>query len=282
MKNVPILHFIDRQIQGPCYHLTSVDSARNRMLGYHGHDYPEIFWIQRGACRHQINDGEQHLSEGDVVLMRVEDRHELCAIDSVGFGFGNLSIAPEIFHGLLTRFPSPLGDVYEEGSPLPRVMSLSVTQRAALAREARHLAAEPHMPFYLERFLFNLWARCLWVAQVPPVSSPHSSHSLPDWLQEACVRVQEPEVFCGGVPAFVRCCGRSHEHVSRMCREKLGKTPTALVHEARLARASNELRTTSLSVSEIALECGFEDPGTFYRLFKRHFGTTPRTYRSAV
>ena len=103
---------------------------------------------------------------------------------------------------------------------------------------------------------------------------------LPDWLQEACLRIQEPDHFTRGVPAFVALCGRSHEHVSRLCRSLLGKTPTQLVNDARLARAAVELRTTAPSITDIALDCGFEDPGSFYKLFKARFGTTPRRYRS--
>lgn len=274
MMKIPKLRFSDRRIQGPHFHLTSVDWARNRLPGYHGHDYPEIFWINRGECEHRINGEIQHLSVGDLVLMRVKDCHALRPCGRAGFGFSNLSVAPELFSGLMARFDDPLRLLYPEHAALPGVIPLTPRQLESIQRDARLLAGQPHQPFYLERFLLNLWCRCL-----PQELLREQSGSLPDWLQEACVRVQEPEVFCEGVPAFVRLCGRSHAHVARECRQLLGKTPTQIVNEARLARASNDLRTTSRLVTEIALDCGFEDPGTFFRLFKKQFGTTPRIYR---
>lgn len=274
MMPIPRLCFADRQFQGPYFHLTSVDWARNRLPGYHGHDYPEIFWINRGKCQHRINGQLHYLSTGDLVLMRIEDCHELRPHDRAGFGFSNLSVSPDLFRGLMARFDDTLWVLYPKEEALPGAIRLTPRQLESLQRDARLLAGQPHQAFYLERFLLNLWSRCL-----PQELLRESKGALPDWLQEACVRVQEPEVFSEGVPAFVRLCGRSHEHVARECRNLLGKTPTAIVNEARLARASNDLRTTSRSVTEIALDCGFEDPGTFFRLFKKQFGTTPRIYR---
>jgi len=276
MSTFPILQFSDRQIQGNYFHITSIDWARNRLLGYHGHDYPEIFWINRGRCAHRINGEVQHLGEGDLVLMRSTDCHEMRPMDRSGFGFTNLSISPEIFSELITRFDTPLDRLYPKESNVPRLIRLGARNLDAVRRDARILAEAPHLRFYLEHFLVNLWAKCIPKELLHP-----SPEDLPDWLQEACVRVQEPEFFCEGVPAFVRLCGRSHEHVARECRKVLKKTPTMIVNDARLARASNDLRTTSRSVSEIALDCGFEDPGTFFRLFKNQFGTTPKTYRCA-
>jgi transcriptional regulator GlxA family with amidase domain len=39
------------------------------------------------------------------------------------------------------------------------------------------------------------------------------------------------------------------------------------------------LRTTSMSMTEIALECGFEEPSHFSRTFKTKFGRSPTDYR---
>jgi transcriptional regulator GlxA family with amidase domain len=39
------------------------------------------------------------------------------------------------------------------------------------------------------------------------------------------------------------------------------------------------LLSTSMSMTEIALECGFEEPSHFSRTFKAMFGRSPTDYR---
>ena len=104
--------------------------------------------------------------------------------------------------------------------------------------------------------------------------------NMPEWLQAALLKVQEPEYFSLGAKGFVSAAGRSHEHVTRACRQHLGKTPTQLVNEARMRRAAHSLRMTSLSVLEIALDCGFQNLANFNRWFRKVTGTVPRDYRN--
>ena len=46
-----------------------------------------------------------------------------------------------------------------------------------------------------------------------------------------------------------------------------------------LWRATHMLRLSSRFVLEIALDCGFENPAQFHRIFKAEFGTSPGRYR---
>lgn len=82
-----------------------------------------------------------------------------------------------------------------------------------------------------------------------------------------------------GVAGLVRAAGRSAEHVSRSLRLHLGKTPGQLVTAARMEYAGKELRLTSKSVLEIALDCGYAKPSRFFAVFRQHYGTTPHRYR---
>ncbi|MFP4492755.1 MAG: AraC family transcriptional regulator [Puniceicoccaceae bacterium] len=264
------LRFADRTFQGPYFHLTSIDSGKNRLPGPHSHDYPEIFWITRGRCRHWINDREVGLDAGALVLMRAEDRHALKP-DRGAFRFTNLAIAPGVFDDLRTRYAGELSALYGE-SATPLVRTLDGAALDLVNGIARRLAVGPHSRFALDRALLELWEHCL------PESRAAAS-DLPDWLHEALLRVNEPEVFQRGVAGMVAAAGRSHAHVSRTCRRHLGETPSAIVNGARLRRAAHMLRLSSRSVLEIAMDCGFENPAQFHRIFKAGFGTSPGRYR---
>ena len=58
-----------------------------------------------------------------------------------------------------------------------------------------------------------------------------------------------------------------------------GITPIKYINNARLARAELLLKTTDKSITELALECGFNDSNYFSRAFKSYSGKTPREFR---
>ena len=155
----------------------------------------------------------------------------------------------------------------------PFKMQLSAAALDTLRTDARRLASLPHTRLLIDHFVCGLWLRCL---QQPSASA---RDDIPDWLQQALIRIEEPDVFKHGVPGFIRVSGRSAEHVSRACKKYLHETPSQIVNRARMQFAAYQLRMTSRSVQAIAQDCGFDDPGRFYRLFKKEYGSTPRRYR---
>ncbi len=60
----------------------------------------------------------------------------------------------------------------------------------------------------------------------------------------------------------------------------LGTTPHGLINERRLNKASALLRSTSLTVSEIIFQTGFNSRAHFYDLFQRTHGCSPLDYRN--
>lgn len=74
----------------------------------------------------------------------------------------------------------------------------------------------------------------------------------------------------------------SKYHFLRMFREVYHQTPHRYMMHQRLKRAQFLLRTTGDSVGAICRTVGFEDHGSFGRLFRRAFGVTPKSYRNSV
>ena len=73
--------------------------------------------------------------------------------------------------------------------------------------------------------------------------------------------------------------GRSKSHISHLFKTNTGKTVRAYCNELKLYGARNLLCSTDLSVTEIALESGFEDTSYFVSLFKNKYGSTPYRYK---
>lgn len=74
----------------------------------------------------------------------------------------------------------------------------------------------------------------------------------------------------------------SEFHFSRMFRASFGLPPHAWIAALRLERARALLRSTTLTVEQIAAQCGYADASHFGHRFRAALGTTPLAYRRAV
>lgn len=74
--------------------------------------------------------------------------------------------------------------------------------------------------------------------------------------------------------------GLSAFHLHRVFSAAAGETPKQFTLRLRLARASAMLLTTSDSVLDVALACGFQSHEAFCRAFRRRFGMSPSAYRA--
>ena len=69
--------------------------------------------------------------------------------------------------------------------------------------------------------------------------------------------------------------GRSLSSFKREFQNIYGEPPARWIREKRLSKAQQMLRSSSLSVADVAYSLGFENPTHFSRIFKQQFGYTP-------
>lgn len=82
------------------------------------------------------------------------------------------------------------------------------------------------------------------------------------------------------VPGLARIAGMSPPTLNRRFREHLGMTPGNFLHQLRISRAAGLLKSSPLSVTEVALEVGYESPAAFSRAFQRRMRRSPSRYRA--
>ena len=75
-------------------------------------------------------------------------------------------------------------------------------------------------------------------------------------------------------------CRLNRSYFSKLFKEKKGYSPQEYLIQLRLSKAADLMRTTSMSIGDIAASCGYPNQLHFSRAFKQRYGVPPREWRS--
>jgi AraC family transcriptional regulator len=115
-----------------------------------------------------------------------------------------------------------------------------------------------------------------------PVSRPVRGGLAP-WQERRAKEVLSANLD-GGVPLkeVARECRLSVSHFSRAFRRSMGVAPHNWLLMRRVEVAKEKLRNTDLSLSDVALACGFADQSHLTRVFTGTVGVSPGAWRRAL
>ena len=71
----------------------------------------------------------------------------------------------------------------------------------------------------------------------------------------------------------------SNTNLNQQVNRMKGCSIQGYVQQLRMEKAERLLRTSEKTVSEIAMQCGYEDISYFSRVFKQRYGVAPTKYR---
>jgi AraC-like DNA-binding protein len=66
----------------------------------------------------------------------------------------------------------------------------------------------------------------------------------------------------------------------RKLKAVVDRTPGEFLNEFRMRKAVELLTTTSLPITEISVQIGFDEPTNFGRTFKKYYEMSPSKYRA--
>ncbi|MCJ8310536.1 MAG: helix-turn-helix domain-containing protein [Rhizobiaceae bacterium] len=268
-----IFHLSDYLDDEEAFHFArkSLDARRPRYQ--HSHDYYEVFFVEHGCTRHFVNDRTELLQRGDIVFMRPDDRHALQSIGDEPCIINNVMFRCDTAAHLGSRYAGEFaGRFFWHDGAYPDRHVIRGPRMERAINTALELQGSLRTLARIEEFLLTLMTRVIDYDGALPQSAPQ-------WLSTACMAARSREVFRKGAAGFVEVAGRGHEHVCRETRRHLGLSPSELVNRIRMENAAMQLGNSALSVEEVAYDCGIENMSHFYKLFRNHYGTTPRGYR---
>jgi AraC-like DNA-binding protein/quercetin dioxygenase-like cupin family protein len=78
---------------------------------------------------------------------------------------------------------------------------------------------------------------------------------------------------------LARRCGISTTQLRALCRREGSESPSRMIWRLKVEHAIQLLRSTGLTVGEIAVDCGYANPFHLSRAVKKHTGQSPRDLR---
>lgn len=261
--------------RGGCYHIARTAYTRRDTCALHRHDFAEVFWVERGQALHHVNGRRQVLDAGSVVLIRPDDAHALRAATAGGFTLVNVAFSARTVDFIRQRYFDDSPTWIGAGGATPATWTLPPAAVPTLAERAERLSMASQHRLDLECFLLRLF-QLLRDSDGGAVGGAR-----PDWLGQAVARFTDREDFTGGPTSLAEDAGCTVAHLNRVVRHHYGVTTTELINQVRLERAAHRLRMRDDPIAQVALACGFDNLGYFYRRFTQRFGVTPRRYRLA-
>lgn len=228
------------------------------------------YWLETARPRELAAGELLVVSQGSVGLIRASQLSDV-ALDWFGF-------RPESIVGFLS-VPEREWIEQHAAAALGVVTILPSTHPFAdeMAR-LRGLASEENPTVHRAKALV-LALRL--ITQAMPLLRPsvHRAGAAGQLFDQIISRMPDAELIRHSSVELARMCGCTPRHFNRLYRMRFGTATRARQTELRLIKAQNLLESSTIPVSQVALECGYRSLSLFTSLFRRKFGMSPLEWR---
>jgi len=145
-----------------------------------------------------------------------------------------------------------------------------------------NLQTKPNMEFQTRNLLSEIWLFLLNVIQETKDDAHNTAAKNQDRILAMMAFIQENYAEKLTLEQIADAASVSTRECLRCFRESIRQSPMDYLIEYRIQVAKQLLGTTSLSITEIALRCGFNSNSYFTKMFHRSCNKTPNAYRKEL
>ena len=244
----------------------------------HSHDFFEVFLITKGEALHRINDKQEIIEEGDLVFIRPEDTHNYEKLDDKNCELINLAFPASTILNLFEYFGEGFHSDKLLKADYPPKIKLSKIEKEILVTRLEKLntlkrTSKKKIKTELRILLADIFSRYF------TYEKESVNEVIPNWLFKLKSEMEKKDNFVLGINKMYELCERTPEHLSRSFKKYFNESPTDYITNLRLNYAANLLSNSDEDITNIAMDCGFENLSHFYHLFKKKFDSSPKEFR---
>ena len=271
--------------------ITVSGSQHHGKVWQHQHSFYEFVYVEQGFSLHSYNGKTSVLTGGDLFAIFPGDVHSY-----------NSAYHTHLYNCLF--YLEELGDLRREvmrlpgidwertgdrAAPLPiirvglseRRELVSLLERMLYERRTKSVGWELNLKGLLINFL-TMYSRLISSAPdraAPDIASGQDGRGYCGYIYGVLKFVEDNymrDISCSDIADSV---GLSQDYLSRQFKAAMAMTPTEYVRKFRVAKSIDLLKTTDMSVADIAAACGFGDISLYSRVFKQIIGVSPAAFR---
>jgi len=139
--------------------------------------------------------------------------------------------------------------------------------------------------FYVDTFLMLVLDRLIQCASAAnaPQTQIYAKGGLPNWRLKRALQLLEGDL--SKTPSLSEVADSIRLHPTSFCRafkQSTGLSPHRYLLVHRIKRAKEMMKDHNLSLTQIALDCGFSSSSQFSVVFRRIMGVSPRKFRRSL
>lgn len=256
----------------------------------HWHDSLEIFCCIHGSVHLNVQGESFALAAGDLVTIGCGQTHELSEGTPGGLQL-IFSVDPSLLRGAKGQqylfstvgdgaLPRDDGDIAAVRAAIARIGYLLAVERVEALDELRLLRDQVISDaswYQLHRELYHI-LMCLSAHKAPTAGAAVQTGPMDRFIR--CVEIIHSDYarpLTAGILAEE--IGFSEPTIYRLFQKHMGVSFNHYLNSVRISAACGMMDDSSLSMTEIAAQCGFLSLSNFYRAFHQFAGMSPRDYR---
>lgn len=239
----------------------------------HAHEFIEVLIITSGKIRHMINWKKQDLITGDAILIMPGTEHQFFPPQDKEPWFHRDILFSKKFFLKVCEAYSPT--LYEE------LMQNKYRLQFKLSPEQFS-----HLENHISTIILNkkndsslLFSLCTYLINI--ILSQHLlSSNHPQWITSLLSAFDNPTNCCYTLSELTKNINFTYSYMCREFKKHVGSTMIEYFNTQKMHYAHALLNTSTLSIERISELVGINNIPHFYKLYKRAYGTTPKSTRS--
>jgi len=259
----------------------------NNDFDIHTHNFSELVIITSGTGQHVVNNLSYHVGAGEVFVLCEKSVHGFSQCKNLAMtNIAYDASALERHHDDLMRIAGYhslfiLEPISLQKGEFNQHIKLSCSKQQEIKTYLERLQSVQLSKGLGQATLsFSIFLEIVVALSVYNTHSPHNVQSKNRILSDILAYIQDHYTQKISLDDIQVHCNVSTRHINRLFNQQLGTTPTQYILLLRLTLAYNYLTKTTLSITDIAYDCGFFDSSYLIKCFKKQYGMTPSQVRT--
>lgn len=239
----------------------------------HFHNVHELYFLENGKTTHFMGDKVYLMNSGDMLFIpkgvfHKTDNKDTKFVERHLFMFDDSDFDDEEILGYIEELKHTN---YIQISPEHRSHITDIARKMSYESAHQYRDSEKMQKLYLQQLLI-LISRFRVRDALPKTNALHHI------VQEMITYISTNVSADLSLPTLAKMYNVSPSHLSKQFRNLTGIALSEYINIARVTAAETLLLNTNMPITQIALECGFNDSNYFARVFKKLRGITPKKY----